>query len=162
MEIKHLEIILDDPENYIHEEINELKRQVDLEREKCKSQIDELADGLILQLESYERAFKYNVKSNVDLDYYTNLKNSANKKLVEFEKCLKLFSSKLEERLNHRKESEQLINILQPKLAEIKINLLSNLTINFKPAEKKIEDLFGKLEIKVCLIIKSNLYNKKN
>ena len=58
MEIRNLQTILKDPENFIYEEINELKRQVDLDREKPKGEIDELADDLIQQLESYEKKFK--------------------------------------------------------------------------------------------------------
>ena len=40
-EIGNLEAIVKDPENYIYEEISELKRRVDLDREKIKSEIDD-------------------------------------------------------------------------------------------------------------------------
>jgi hypothetical protein len=52
-----LAVLLKDPENFIYEEINELKRKVDLDREKSKKEIDELANDLIQQLESYETTF---------------------------------------------------------------------------------------------------------
>ena len=38
--------------------LDELKRQVDLDREKLKSEIDDLADGFIQQLQSYEKKFE--------------------------------------------------------------------------------------------------------
>ena len=47
MEIESLAAIIKDPENIIYEEIRELKRQVDLDRESLKSQVDTLSDGLI-------------------------------------------------------------------------------------------------------------------
>ena len=53
-EIRDLETILNEPENFIYEEIHELKRQVDLDREKAKSEIDRLADDFIQQLETHE------------------------------------------------------------------------------------------------------------
>ena len=51
----------------------ELKRQVDLNREELKSQIDKLADGLIKQLESFEAEFKSEYKEKVDLEHYKGL-----------------------------------------------------------------------------------------
>jgi hypothetical protein len=46
-EIDALEKIAKDPENLIYEKFRELKRQVDLEREQTKFQIDSLADDII-------------------------------------------------------------------------------------------------------------------
>jgi hypothetical protein len=78
-EIGNLVSILKDPENYIYEEISELKRQVDLDRENLKSEIDELANDLIKQLESYERKFKSEYKAKVDLEHYDGLVESSKK-----------------------------------------------------------------------------------
>jgi hypothetical protein len=91
-EIGNLEKILKDPENVIYEEIKELKRRVDLDKEQLKSHIDTLANGLIQQLESYESRFKAEYKANVDFDYYNDLVESSKKQLAEYENCLNLFS----------------------------------------------------------------------
>ena len=97
-EITNLERILKDPENYIYEEIAELKRQVDLDRERLKSQIDELANDLIQQLEAYEASFRAEYKSNVDLKHYNDLVESSRKQLDEYERCLCCFSTDIAER----------------------------------------------------------------
>ena len=57
-EIQKLETILKDPETKIYEEISELKRKVDLDREQLKIEIDNQANDLIQQLDSYEHKFK--------------------------------------------------------------------------------------------------------
>ena len=97
-EIENLETILKDPENYIFEEISELKRQVDLDRERLKSQIDEIADDLVHQLESHEKRFKSEYKSNVNLEDYNRLVETSRKQLGEFENFFNLFSNKNQER----------------------------------------------------------------
>jgi len=146
-EIKNLEAILKDPENLIFEEIGELKRQVDLDREKLKTQIDTLANDLIQQLESYEQKFKAEFK-NIDLEHYAVLVESSRQKLNEYEKCLSLFSTENAEREERFNQSQERVKILVPKIKELKDKLFANTTIRYKPVEDK-DDLFGKLIIKV-------------
>ena len=148
-EIGNLEAIVKDPENYIYEEISELKRQVDLDREKIKSEIDDLADDIIEKLESYEQRFKAEFKSNIDLDHYNNLLESSKKQLAEYERCLSLFSLENQERDEKRIESEEIINQLELEIKEFKHKLCSNLSITYEPIEYELEDLFGALIIKV-------------
>ena len=149
MEIRNIETILSEPENYIFEEISELKRQVDLDRERLKSEIDELANTLIQQLESYENRFKTEVKTNVDLEYYNDLVESSKKQLVEYERCLSFFSVEKEKRKEEFNQSAKLIRKLQPNYIQIKNSLFSNLLLSYKPMEINPNDLFGKLEISV-------------
>ena len=158
-EIGNLVSILKDPENYIYEEISELKRQVDLDRERLKIQIDELANDLIQQLESYEKRFKSEYKAKVDLEHYNGLVESSKKQLVEYERCLSLFSIEKEDRYAKRIESEKMIDKLRPEIKELKEKLLANLSISYRPMEKTAADFFGKLTVKVRLekIIK-NVY----
>lgn len=148
-EIRNLEAILNEPENYIYEEISDLKRQVDLDRERLKGQIDNLADNLIQNLELYEKKFKIEIKSKVDLDKFKNLITSSKEQLKDFEMCLSLFSVKNEERDKKKKEVDTSIKVLQPKAKEIKEMLFSNTKIMYKPMERSIEDFLGKLVIKV-------------
>ena len=148
-EIGDLETILKDPENIIYEEISELKRQVDLNREQLKSQIDELADDLIHQLETYEKKFKSESKINLDLERFSSLVSSSKQQLIQYEKCLNLFSTKKEERDEMSNQSEKNIKMLQSKSKELRDRLFSNVCIKYKPMGNRIEDSFGKLIIKV-------------
>ena len=149
MEIGNLEAIVKDPENHIFEEISELKRQVDLDRERLKSEIDSLADGLIKQLESYEQQFKTEYKTNIDLEHYNNLLESSKKQLANYEHCLTLFSSKNQERYKSRIESENIIKQLKRKIKKFKEKLLSNLSIKYEPKQNEMDDMFGTFIIKV-------------
>ena len=95
-EIRNLELILNEPENFIYEEINELKRQVDLDREKAKAEIDELADDLIQQLKTYEEQFRTEYKENVDMKHFMSLAEASKKQFNEYEQYLNLLSIKRE------------------------------------------------------------------
>ena len=148
-EIGNLEAIVKDPEYHIFEEISELKRQVDLDRERLKSEIDSLADGLIKQLESYEQQFKTEYKTNIDLEHYNNLLESSKKQLANYEHCLTLFSSKNQERYKSRIESENIIKQLKRKIKKFKEKLLSNLSIKYEPKQNEMDDMFGTFIIKV-------------
>ena len=149
-EIDNLESTLKDPENYIFEEILNIKRKVNLDRERSKIQIDELADGFIEKLEEYEQKFKSEYKSNVDVHSYHALIESSKRQLFEYEKCFYNFILiKKEERDEKIHHNEKEINSLKSKIKELKDKLFSNLSVQYRPIENKKEDLFGKLIIKV-------------
>ena len=148
-EVEKIEAILNNHDKVIHEEINELKRQVDLEREILKSQIDERADDLIQQLESYEAKFKTEYKTIVDFEHYNSLVESSRKKLEEYESCLNLFSAKHQEREEKYIESENMIKNLQAEIVELNNRLVSNLSITYKPFRGNMEDLYGQIITKV-------------
>ena len=144
-EIRNLETILNEPENFLYEEIHELKRQVDLDREKVKSEIDKLADDLIEQLETFEKQFKTEYKTNIDMKHYTSLAETSRQQLKEYEKYLNLLSSNSEERDKQSKQSEITINNLKSQIVELKKSLLSNKLITYEPMETKIQDLYGSM-----------------
>ena len=148
-DIGNLEKILKDPENIIYEEINELKRQVDLDREKLKSEIDSLANGLIQQLESYEKKFKAEYKTEIGLQNYNGLVESSRQQLADYEKCLNLFSTTYKERKEKSLQIEKITVDLQPKITQLKKSLFSKLSIIYNPFSSNTKDLFGKLIIKV-------------
>ena len=129
-----------------------MKRQVDLEKESLKSEIDKLADGLIQQLETYKARFKSEYKTKVDFDCYNNLVESSKKQLAEYETCLSLFSVEKEKRKEKCAETEKLIGTLKPKIEELKKSLFSNLSIKLKKMGNKIENVFSKLIIKVSFV----------
>ena len=148
-EIDNLETVLKDPENVIYEEINELKRQVDLEKERLNIEIDERANDLIQQLESYEARFKTEYKTNVNLDHYKSLVESSRKQLEEYEKYLNLFSTKYKEQKEKGAQKQKLVKSLQSEIVELKNKLFSNLSISFKPIGGKAKNSLGKLIIQV-------------
>ena len=147
--ITTLENILNDHQNFIYEEISELKRQVDLDRENIKSDIDKLADDLIQQLESYKARFNTEFKTNVDLDFYNGLVESSKKQFIEYERHLSLFSVENQQREEKYKQSEQLVEVLHPKINELKEKIFSNLSLKYRKTENNIENMFGKLIIQV-------------
>ena len=149
MEIQNLEAIIKDPENIIYEEIRELKRQVDLDREKLKYEIDTQADGLIQQLESYEKRFKYEYKASINLEKYNQLVDSSRKQLNDFEKCLNSFSVDNKARDEKNSEIEKKTTILQPEIEEIKSELFLKFRILYIPVELERDGIFGNLKIEV-------------
>ena len=153
MEIKNFETILKDLENYIFTEISELKRLVDLDREILKNEIDKLADDSIKQLESYEEKFRTEYKTNVGLNYYKDLVESAKKKLIEHEECLSLFSIDDEKREGKCKETKKIVEELHQNYIQLKKNLFSNSFLTYKPMEKNIKDFFGKIILEVSEIL---------
>jgi hypothetical protein len=153
-EIDNLESTLKDPENYIFEEIQEIKRQIDLDRERSKVQIDELADGFIKKLEELEQKFKSEYKSNVDMYSYHSLVESSKRNLFEYEKSFYNFILiKKEERDEKTKQSENETSSLKSKIKELNEKLFSNFSIQYRPKENEKEDLFGKLVVKVIKIL---------
>jgi chromosome segregation ATPase len=148
-EIEKLEVILKDPDNVIYEEISELKRLVDLDRETMKSKIDELANDIIQKLEAYEARFKAENVPNAGLEEYNALLESSRKQMAEYEKFLNLFATKKEERNEKSKQTEKTISNLQYKTNELKSKLFSNLSLFYKPTEHGVEHFFGELLVKV-------------
>lgn len=135
-------------ETAIYEEINDLKMQVDLDREKLKAEIDKQADDLFQQLESYEKRFKAEYKSKIE--YCNGLLDATRKQLDEYEQRLNLFSITNEEKNKTTSECEKIINDLQPNIKELKENFFSNLSIKYKPIENGVKVLIGELIFQVC------------
>ena len=148
-EIQKMETIIKDPKNFIYEEISELKRNVDLDREKLKSEIDDLANDLIQQLDSYEKKFKEEYESNIDLGRYNEIIASSKNQLSELEKCLSLFSTSKKERNEKCYQSDTAIKTIQLKTEEAKLKLFANTFLTYIPMQKSQGDLFGKLIAKV-------------
>ena len=150
-EIENLETILNNSDSIIVDKMSELKRQVDLDREQLKIEIDELADGLIQQLQVYEDKFRAEYKKNFELENLNSLAESSRIHLNEYEKVLSSFSANKEGQDEKKNQSENLIRLIQTKKKRAKNALFSNLLIKFRPVETNKEDLFGRLVINVGL-----------
>ena len=152
LEIQNLDAILKDPENLIYEEISELKRQVDFDREKLKLHIDKLSDDIIQQLETYEQMFKSEYKSNIDLKHYNELVESSKEQLRQYEEFLNSFSSTKEQQDEKNNQNEMLTAKLRFKIKEATNKLFSCVSIKYKSTEFKLKEYidktFSKLEIR--------------
>lgn len=62
--IKEIEQLLNDPNNFTHEEINELQRQLELKREEMKKRIDDEFDKFYAKLQDYKNECTQNLASN--------------------------------------------------------------------------------------------------
>ena len=147
--IRNLEKKLNEPENFIYEEIHELKRQIDLDREKAKAEIDKLADDYIQQLEKFEKQFKTEYKTNVNIKHFISLVEASKKQLKEYESCLNFLSNKTEQKDQQTKQSEISTNNLKSEIEELKRQMFSNMTIKYNPMKNSLNEFFGKLIIKV-------------
>ena len=129
---------------------------VDLDRERTKRKIDELANEFIQKLEAYETRFKAENVANVDLEEYNTLFESSRKQMEEYERFLNLFATKEEERKEKSQQSEKAISKLKYKINELKYQLFSNLYLTYKSSENDVEEFFGELLVKVNLDLNSN------
>ena len=154
IKVEILERLATDPKNYIHEEIDGIKRQVELDRETSKGRIDSLADGLIQELESYESRFKAEYKPAM---YLNSFVKSSRKQLAEYEKFLNLFSAKKEKKAEQRKQSKNAINMIQSNIDHVKTKLFSNLSIKYQPIQNNSACCLGELVVKVSQNFKFEL-----
>jgi len=145
--IKQIEILHNDPENFIYNKFNELKRLVDLDRENAKVEIDKEADEIIQKLDSYEKEFKRECKSVVNLEYYGILIYNMRVDLNDYEKFFKSLKSTDDERENKSEEIEEMIIVLESEIKEFENKLMKNKTIEYDPMQTKISDIFGKLTV---------------
>jgi hypothetical protein len=157
-EIGNLEASLRDNEWTIYEQINQVKKQIDLDRESLKSKIDTLADDLIQQLESYEKKFRteYNVNE------YRSLVEASKQQLAEYEKCLNLFSSRAEDMAKQSEAIENAINNLQFKAIELRDQSHGSLKIEYSSIKTNKNKLLGELKIKVNFFCLIKIYSSQN
>jgi len=107
-----------DPENYIFEYFEELKRQVDLRRDKLKLELDNFSDEIIKSIESTKDNF------------------------IKFSKESKMLRTEIE------KSKEELIQLIRSteSVSNPSINLIDRFD-TFEINDKKLEDIRGHLTI---------------
>ena len=145
--IKDLKL-MNDPENFIFDYISETKNKLDLRRERLKSKIDEIFDGMIKKVNEYDKECKQKCPK-------LKTKNTSDKYLDELDKLS--FSSKdqlRDENLN-KNIKDKIINTISNQLAHDKNNLfdLTKKLLNgkgcyFDPSNFEFEqNCFGELFI---------------
>jgi hypothetical protein len=148
-EIDAIEKIVNDPENLIYEKFSEIKRQVDLDREKTKSQIDDLANEIIEKLDGYEKEFRSDCKDKLNLNNYNDLISESKKQLDENSKYINLFSIENSDREEKSLEANKLITNLQSNRNILDKDLFCKKTFKYKESYLRVVDFFGRLIVSI-------------
>jgi WD40 repeat protein len=129
--VNNLNRIVEDPLNYLHDYITDLKRKVDLQREELKSKIDEIALDIIKKIDNLNEECK---KEIINLDEKLDI-TKYNQDLIDF---------KLYPRMAHINE-EKLNDILEKlnnsiEWSNYKLNFLEKRLFKNKKCEFKLPE----------------------
>lgn len=128
-----------DSERSICEKYAELRKQVSLDKESAKTQIDALTEGIMNSLAEHEN------ESKTSLANSTQLIASMNAKLIEYEKFLKSLGTTDFERKARSSEIQDAINIFEAEINLNKAVSLPEKSIIYDPMKQSVSDIFGKL-----------------
>jgi chaperonin cofactor prefoldin len=95
-----------------------LKRQVQLDKEEATNEINKLAETILTRLNSLEKDFVKDCKSQDILDYYSKLIQRMKGELSDFEKCLKSLKNVDEDRKKKSNQIEKVISNLDKEIEE--------------------------------------------
>ena len=151
--VAKIEALEKDPETYIYDYFEEIKRKVDLRREEIKSKVDNFSDEIINSIESSKencvRLAKEGKRLEIDIK----------KQKKELDELLERFDrfDFNEQKFHEIKDSVALLNKdLNKKLEAYKIPILDNKTYAFKIYDyievnpklpEVIEDIFGGFKV---------------
>jgi len=140
--LKEMETIQNDPENYIFEYFGELTRQVDLRRETLIEDIHKYSDELIQKIEKLKQdcvaKLKEASKITDDLDTINGKMNV----LKSTFNSLEIDDTKLEEIMS-KKKSKEVSDLMEPVLKQCKYELQGKKYYKLLTNEFKLEDIFG-------------------
>jgi chromosome segregation ATPase len=140
MNIQMIENLDKDPENFIFEYFEKLKRQVDLRREKLKLELDNYSDEIIQSIESAkENCIKMSKQSKRMSTEIENSKKELTELIDDFD-TLEIDYEKFEE---IRQSLAVLNRGLNRKLDEYKDSIIGGKEYTFEFKEIDIKDLFG-------------------
>ena len=131
-----------DPEIYVYDYFEEIKRQVDMRRENLKLEIDDFSDELIQQINKIQSECREIAKQinfvNSEIEELNEMLNEMNKYLDQSVKYS--FVINLKEKIDS-------------KLDHFKMNLTKQRQYWFKVNDSEIENIFGSFfsDIKVIL-----------
>jgi len=142
--LKEIETIRKDPENYISEYFGELTRQVDLRRETLIEDIHKYSDELIQKIERLKQDCV--AKSNEETKI-TDVLDTAKAKINDLNlmfNSLEIDDIKLEE-INSQKKSKEIKDLVRPALNQYMLELQCKKYYKLVTNEIKLEDFFGSL-----------------
>ena len=144
-----LNVVANDPDNFIYEEISVVRNEIDLEREKMIKIIQDSSDVMLNQLKNYELQCKNNIKNYSD--YINNLKTSKEALKVNIDKSMEILR---QPNPNDGNFLNSLISLLQNESFKHKKALvdLKNLLLNskkpwFDKNKKFTSETFGSFKI---------------
>jgi hypothetical protein len=143
--IESIELMNKEPDHFINNKFSELRRLVDLDREKAKTEIDTLADDMINELDSCEKELKSDCKSNPNAEYYTSLIKDMRSRSDDYEKFLKSLRHSIKDREKKSADVKQLVLNLDLEIEEFGNKLLKNKVIRYEPMRDEINNIFGQL-----------------
>lgn len=134
--IKQIEQFLKDPDYFIHEEINELQRQLQFKRDKLKKQIDDEFEKAFKQLEDYKESSS-DETNNYKTEKITAEVKHVRNKLTEWVEFINEMSSNESKLIEIETESDKSIDhlehemdILKQKMSIFQVSLLKNINID--------------------------------
>jgi len=138
--IQNIENLQKDPENYIFEYYEELKRQVDLRREELKLKLDNCSDEIIQSIESTkENCIKLSKESKRLSTEIEESKEDLTKLIDRFD-TFEIDNEKFE---TIRQSLTVLNGDLTRKLGEYKVSIIGGKEYTFEFEGLDIEGLFG-------------------
>jgi len=142
--LKEIESIRTDPENYISEYFGELTRQVDLRRETLIEDIHKYSDELVQKIEKLKQDCVTKSKEATKItDELDTIKAKINDLNSTFN-SLEIDDIKLEEIMSQKK-SKELNDLMGPVLEQYKFELQGKKYYKLLTNEIKLENVFGSL-----------------
>jgi len=142
--LKKIEAIRKDPDNYICEYFGELTRQVDLRRETLVEDIHKYSDELIQKIERLKQECMDKSKEASKItDELATIKTKIND-LNSMFNSLEIDDNKIEEIMSQKK-SKGLSDLMRPVLEKYKLELQGKKYYKFATNEIKLENVFGSL-----------------
>ncbi len=142
--LKEIELIRNDPVNYIAEYFGELTRQVDLRRETLIEDIHKYSDELVQNIEKLKQdcvaKSKETTKITVELETIKVKINELNSTLNSSE----IYDIKLKEMMS-KKKSKELGDLLGPVLKKYKFEIQGRKYYKLSTSEMRLENAFGSL-----------------
>jgi len=141
--MKEMEAIRNDPEDYIHEYFGELTRQVDLRRETLIEDIHKYSDEIIQNIEKLKQECLAKSKEATKIKDLATIKAKMNELNSMFD-SLEIDDIKLEEIMS-KKKSKVLNDLMGPILMQYKSELQGKKHYKFLTNEIKLDKFFGSL-----------------
>jgi len=158
--IEDIEMINNDPENYIFEYFLNIRNKIDLERERLKLSIDMISDQLMIKLNDYQKECKLNLDKIKQLNKQTQIDlNKLKQQTSDWQEMLR--SPKLEDQniKTIKNEIDQNLNKPLEVFEELKESLLIGKEVYFNPANTDFNlGLFADFNIRFTF---SNFNNSK-
>ena len=141
--LKKISDMVQDPKNFIFEHVSELRRQVDVRREKIKEKIDNICDKMIQKLDDFQKDCYNNIQDKTLQESNRDLINEVQSKLDEWNANNKhlLLLSKDAKRKEIELKSIELDIKLHERIKEMESKLLMDQTWIHLEDKKFIEEL---------------------